>query len=91
MYFILFSHVTSACFSISNKTRLTRTKVRTIIVLAVGIRITDGRNNAAFIYICEWIKIRLNAIDVQVRISLSIDPFLHVMLLLLNLPLELQN
>ena len=33
--------------------------------------------------------IRLYTIDVQVRISSSIDLFLHVMLLLLNLPLEL--
>ena len=53
MYFNLFSHVTSACFSISNKTKLTRAKVRAIIVLAVGIRITDGGNNATFIDICE--------------------------------------
>ena len=53
MYFILFSHVTSACFPVSNKTGLTRAKVRAIVVLAVGIRITDGGNNAAFIDICE--------------------------------------
>ena len=59
MYFNLFSHVTSACFSISNKTKLTRAKVRAIMVLAVGIQITDGGNNATFIDICEQIKIKL--------------------------------
>lgn len=53
MYFILFFHVTSACFSISSKTKLTRAEVRAIIVLTVGIRITDGGSNAAFIDICE--------------------------------------
>ena len=53
MYFNLFSHVTSACLSISNKTKLTRAKVRAIIILAFGIRITDGGNNATFIDICE--------------------------------------
>ena len=38
---------TLARFSVSTETRLTRTKIRAFIVLAVGVDVTDGgRNNA---------------------------------------------